>query len=123
MTFRQVRRFVHRFYPVQCVLRLYPLLFCKDTDLFRFRLLRLFPVSYTHLDVYKRQVSGYSVKNCYFLKDTASMPYAENSGTGLEVKTENHLADMTETLGSAFVKSDKFPVLAWDCLLYTSRCV
>ena len=42
------------------------------------------------------------------------MPYAENSGTGLEVKTENQLADMTETLGSAFVKSDKFPVLAWE---------
>ena len=42
------------------------------------------------------------------------MPYAENSGTGLEVKTENQLADMAETLGSAFVKSDKFPVLAWE---------
>ena len=40
-------------------------------------------------------MSGYSVKNCYFLKDTAPMPYAENSGTGLEVKTENQLADMT----------------------------
>lgn len=59
-------------------------------------------------------VSGYSVKNCYFLKDTAPMPYAENSGTGLEVKTENQLADMTGILGSAFVKSDKFPVLAWE---------
>ena len=42
------------------------------------------------------------------------MPYAENSGTGLEVKTENQLADMTGILGSAFVKSDKFPVLAWE---------
>lgn len=59
-------------------------------------------------------VSGYSVKNCYYLKETAPMPYAENSGTGLEVKDESQLSDMAETLGSAFIKSDKFPILSWE---------
>lgn len=59
-------------------------------------------------------VSGYLVKNCYYLNDTAPMPYGENSGTGFETKTERELSALSAKLGNAFVSSEKFPVLTWE---------
>lgn len=59
-------------------------------------------------------VSGYRVKNCYFAAGSAPMPYAENSGTGLEKKTYDELCALTDTLGGDFAATDGLPALSWE---------
>lgn len=59
-------------------------------------------------------VSGYRVKNCYFLDGTADMPYAENSGTGFEAKSREELSQLAARLGENFVDGEDFPQLVWE---------
>ena len=80
-------------------------------------------VSYTHLDVYKRQfldVFGKAPFKEHFSND---LP-VEKKGTELYTYIQNELneieADMYEPRQAPFGRADK---AANCCLLYTSRCV
>ena len=92
------------------------------------------PVSYTHLDVYKRQV--------YIFEQTESRQQGANS---IPINTENDLSIEVERFSAGLVENElaievgdvaryidiAYPndvmtvqiVRGKDCLLYTSRCV
>ena len=72
----------------------------------------LCPVSYTHLDVYKRQEQHLNVTNNQVMDFTISRPDNAGAATikGLSLNYQ-------QNLGAGF------GVLANYCLLYTSRCV
>lgn len=59
-------------------------------------------------------VSGYRVKNSFYVAGTAPMPYAENTGTGFEAKTEAQMSEMAEKLGKDFIKTENLPILTWE---------
>ena len=73
------------------------------------------PVSYTHLDVYKRQmyVLGYSLDNLSLLALTLAVGFVVDDAIVMLENIVRHL-EACETPFEAAIKG---------CLLYTSRCV
>ena len=72
-------------------------------------------VSYTHLDVYKRQASGYL--NETFLNSTS--PYLSSSNS--LVSFESFIATSVDNISP--IRLAETDALGNICLLYTSRCV
>ena len=89
------------------------------------------PVSYTHLDVYKRQLldrKGYRIKSLNLINFKKSMRYNPLAYIRSEkdiLKLVNAL--ILNTKGEGEKSSEDFWVKAerlyYSCLLYTSRCV
>ena len=68
------------------------------------------PVSYTHLDVYKRQ------GEYYVLEDNLRVP------SGVSYMLEDRKM-MMRLFPDLFAQNRVAPVAHYPCLLYTSRCV
>ena len=105
--------------------------------------MRTQPVSYTHLDVYKRQAwtdAGFSGKDADSSDDVDPLRLGVAFGTGIggvwtlldgwdTMRTKGHrrVKPMTVPMlmpnGNASSVSMEFKARACACLLYTSRCV
>ena len=104
-------------------------------------------VSYTHLDVYKRQVHAYScyqsennsflcllkrvidliVLNHYILHDNNCLLYTSDTTLDKISSNGNNIQEITDVVDVVVLKKDKAQslsdTLSYTCLLYTSRCV
>ena len=94
----------------------------------------LLPVSYTHLDVYKRQEIfvffvpqrmalwyGAEMNSCFEVQGGAA-----DFATGQKVRITGRLGNREVTLTVVITAYEWERLLEWqfqDCLLYTSRCV
>ena len=87
------------------------------------------PVSYTHLDVYKRQVPHAARKQVGILQhitDIAVQPKLGTLAVILAVNQDFPLGRLEETAGQIDQRAVSRACFAYDgdgCLLYTSRCV
>ena len=89
-------------------------------------------VSYTHLDVYKRQTSGYvsgDADNDGAL-DLTEVWIFEHTGVAVEGQYANVAAvtaqaadNANQPIAALGTFADDDPSHYWGCLLYTSRCV
>ena len=70
----------------------------------------LIPVSYTHLDVYKRQEQQYKITVGYIIENCKSVPYKI-------FYTDEQTNKRTE------IPSKNVTIQHISCLLYTYRCV
>ena len=84
-------------------------------------------VSYTHLDVYKRQVQIYGSETLEMIEKRL-YTRAEELGVALSCFQSNHEGAIIDRLHEAKGKVDGVILNAgaythYSCLLYTSRCV
>ena len=82
------------------------------------------PVSYTHLDVYKRQAQGLAIekKQCIYLRDdvTEAQIIANLLSNPVKALIESGFFFYNEDSHIFSVSPDIWSTI---CLLYTSRCV
>ena len=79
------------------------------------------PVSYTHLDVYKRQVFGYFIEITKANVGSVPADYHRKQTT---VNGERYITDELKRMEDKILGSEeRSKALEYDCLLYTSRCV
>ena len=74
------------------------------------------PVSYTHLDVYKRQLFGYELSQYDALFEEKLSQFANLIRHGTVTRRRLHNQRVYPPIESGTLKT-------WICLLYTSRCV
>ena len=81
------------------------------------------PVSYTHLDVYKRQVSGQTYSRKIDAQTLATLAGIAESASkfATDLRLLQHLKEVEEPFEKNQIGSSAMPYKR--CLLYTSRCV
>ena len=82
-----------------------------------FLLISIIPVSYTHLDVYKRQIDDYDMMECGISNNLADFDTPLHVVSGFQGDNLDELQQNLKT--KKIIGVDE----GGGCLLYTSRCV